>query len=333
VELEAAGEDDVTTALIAPLGLVEWCLLDRRTSEQAYLTRNWDFEVGQRLVIGNGQRIVEASVFRHSLRGQPVKTVVELPTSFGCQVRCPHCASGDIGMTRSLTTVDMECVYDMVSQGIEGPRLVAFSGIGECSLNEREVFAFVRAVAQRQPATFTLTTVGVRPAFVDAVDILARDVPVKRLQISLFHPQTETVRAFMGRAFALYDFDALMERVRATQQVHVRLNIVLMAGFNDSPDVWRGLGRALSGLEKNISVRISYLNETNVSRRNGIVPAPRERVLEAASWFVEHGFDAYPFMSSFNDDMNCGQLVWKYRASTSVPPTESRPDLLVCNER
>ncbi|MHC2336318.1 radical SAM protein [Bradyrhizobium sp. USDA 4454] len=308
----------MTTVPIAPLGLAEWCLLDRRTSEQAYLSRNWDFEVGQRLVIGDGRRIVEASIFRHSLRGQPVKTVVELPTSFGCQVRCPHCASGDIGMIRQLTPVDLEGVYDIASRGIEGPRLVAFSGIGECSLNERGVFAFARSISRREPADFTLTTVGVRPAFVDAVDILARDIPVKRLQISLFHAQTESVRAFMGRAFARYDIDALMERVRVTQRVHVRFNIVLMAGFNDSPDVWRGLGRVFSGLEKNISVRVSYLNETNVSRRNGIAPAPRERVLEAASWFAERGFDAYPFMSSFNDDMNCGQLVWKYRASGSA---------------
>jgi 23S rRNA (adenine2503-C2)-methyltransferase len=306
------------TASIAQLERGEWRLLEFRKSEQVYLSRNWDFEAAERLVIGDGKRIVEASVFHHSLYGHPVKTVVELPTSFGCQVQCPHCASGDIGITRPLSAGDLESVYGIASRNVAGPRLVSFSGIGECSLNEQVVFAFTRAVAQRQTVRFTLTTVGIRPAFVDAVDAFAADVPVKLLQISLFHSQTESVRVFMGRAFARYNLNVLIERVRAARRTHVSFNIVLMAGFNDSPDVWDGLARAMSGLEDKISLRISRLNETNVSRQNGIVPTPRERVLEAASWFAERGFNTYPFMSSFNDEMNCGQLVWNYRASKSA---------------
>ena len=103
---------------------VSWKLLGSFTSEQCYVSRNWDYEHGERLVLGQGGRIVEASIFHHSLKGVPVKTVIELPTSFGCQMRCPHCASGDIGAAVPLSVVDLAGVYAATAARVEGPRLI-----------------------------------------------------------------------------------------------------------------------------------------------------------------------------------------------------------------
>jgi adenine C2-methylase RlmN of 23S rRNA A2503 and tRNA A37 len=234
-------------------------------------------------------------------------------------MRCPHCASGDIGTALPLSVVDLAGVYAATAVRVEGPRLISLSGIGECSLNERAVTCFARNIAAGpDEVRFTFTTVGTRPGFVDTVNALAPEIPVKLLQISLFHHDDIVVKTMMGRAFARYDIADLIARVLASENIHVRFNIVLMSGFNDSTEVWEGLYRRLTGLEKRVSIRMSQLNETNVSRGSGLRPTAPARVIEAATWFVHHGFDAYPFMSSYNDDMNCGQLIWNYRQLQNV---------------
>lgn len=293
-----------------------WRVISSFAKEQHYISRNWDYECGERLVLSQNSRIVEASVFRHSLRGLPVKTVVELPTSFGCQMRCPHCASGDIGVAVPLSAADLSGVYAAASACVEGPRLVSLSGIGECSLNERAVTTFAREiVGGTNELQFTFTTVGIRPEFVGSINSLAREVPVKLLQISLFHHDDAVVKTVMGRAFLRYDLAELMRHVIDADAIHVRFNIVLIRDFNDTAEAWGGLRRRLSGLEDRVSIRVSQLNETNVSRSNGLRPTTAGRVIDAANWFVREGFDAYAFMSSYNDDMNCGQLIWNYRQS------------------
>jgi adenine C2-methylase RlmN of 23S rRNA A2503 and tRNA A37 len=295
-----------------------WNLLERRSSSQAYLSRNWNFEDSERLVLTDGFKVVEASVFRHSLDGKHVKTVIELPTSFGCQLQCPHCASGDIARVRGLSCEELKEVYSIASSGINGQKLISFSGIGECSLNEREVFAFVRYVSREDTVTSTLTTVGIRPDFIAHVDDLALEVPIKLLQVSIFSGDVEKVRRFMGPAFAKYDIENLVVRLIKVVNAQLRANVVLISGLNESSADWAKIAHQLDALKSRISIRVSLLNETNVSRKNGIRPSSRERVVECASWFIERGFQAYPFMSTFNDNMNCGQLVWDYEQSGNL---------------
>lgn len=304
----------------------DWKLLKRHDSSQAYISRSWDYEDGQRLVIGIGKKVVEASIFRHSLRGMHIKTVVEMPTSFGCQVQCPHCASGGIEMVRLLSASDLGTIYSLVAKDVVGPRLISFAGIGECSLNARAIFSFARDVVLDAPSTFTLTTVGIRPDFIDQVDSLSIDIPIKMLQISFFGSRPRQVREFMGPAFARYEIDRLIERIKAASRVHIRINIVLMQGLNTEESDWEGIFKCFDGLQSIISIRVSLLNETSVSRNNGIKPSSRALVVACARWFGLKGFDAYPFMSSFNDNMNCGQLLWKYEREKKA--THVRHDYL-----
>lgn len=289
-----------------------WKLLEKRNSAQKYLSRNWNFENSERLIISDGARVVEASVFKHLFNGQHIKTVVELPTSFGCQVRCAHCASGDINIVRGLSAADLWAVYSIAAQDLVGYRLISFSGIGECSLNESEVFSFVREVSKGDSVSSTLTTVGIRPNFIAQVDRLAEEAPIKLLQVSLFSYDPNRVRFFLGPAFVKYRIDHLLAQLEMTRRVSLRLNLVLIADLNDRVQDWAEIAQMLARLKSRITIRVSLLNETNVSRMNGLLPTSRRLVVECASWLSDHGFQAYPFMSAFNDNMNCGQLAWEY---------------------
>ncbi|MER8569014.1 radical SAM protein [Mesorhizobium sp. M0924] len=291
-------------------------------SEQAYKSRSWDYEKGHRILLALRGQVLEASVFEHYLGTNKVKTVVELPTGYGCQMACAHCASGAIRGAVALSAADLLSIYSatLASTGNPEHGLVSLAGIGESSLNAANVLAFAKALKANWPErSITMTTVGIRPAFITRANEAATDLNLKFLQVSLFHPDNARTRQIHGQAFRHYDIGEVLRAVEAATSIHVRFNYVLLKGDNDSPAHLEHLRTLLSPLANRISLRISRLNETDTSRSNGLLPGSDADVLAAAELFRGAGFNAYAFFSSRNDNMNCGQLAWGHYRENNSP--------------
>jgi adenine C2-methylase RlmN of 23S rRNA A2503 and tRNA A37 len=290
-----------------------------------YDARHWDLERANRYVIRSGSRVVEASFFQHYANGVHVKNVIELPTSFGCPVRCGHCASSLLGKAEQLDVDTLLDITTLISQthrhDLElSPRcLVTFSGIGEGAFQRANLKPASKAIQRLLPdAYFTFTTVGHDPSFVTHIGELAQEVPVHYLQISYLHFDSVELQVVIPRAVALgFDFPALVSTIRASPGVPIRLNYVVIRSYNDSSAHVAHLCRLVDGLQSRIVFRVSRLNETAASRRNQLAPPTREALLMVREGLAESGFEAYVFASSENDNLNCGQLAWDYEGRLS----------------
>lgn len=292
----------------------EWQIVSEHRGNQPYTSRRWNFEEALRLVISGSKGTLETSLYRHFVDGRYLKTVIELPTSYGCQVGCGHCASGMIGTRRNLSAIDLDAIYRMTLARCEGEELaqhnVSFAGIGECSLNAGNILAFCRTI-EGHKIDFSFTTVGIRPAFIEEIYRNSREIRIKVLQISLLHHSTLLLCQRIGRGFVKFNLEDIVEQCTHTPGLRTRLNYVLMSDFNDSDECVREIAETIKPLRELTTIRVSLLNETPVSKMNNLLPTDRKKVFYVSEYFKSLGFDSYAFMSEHNDEMNCGQLIWR----------------------
>jgi adenine C2-methylase RlmN of 23S rRNA A2503 and tRNA A37 len=289
-----------------------WAVRQVLRGGQVYKSRHWNYEESVRFVLESKLGVVEASHFTHLDGSTVIKRVVELPTAVGCAIRCRHCASGIIPSSTNLRSDDLVDIYGVVAKQFDDPSdVISLAGIGECSLNREAVFRFCEIMAMQEPrVAFMLTTVGTKPSFVRAVDELAFHANVKVLQISLYHATPRKLVSLLGPAFAYFDLDELVYEVARASAVKVRFNYVVIDGLNDDQEAVYSIISKLLPLRERVVIRVARLNETTVSIGNGLKQTSVKTVEEIALRFNECGFQTYIFMSSYNDNMNCGQLAW-----------------------
>ncbi len=300
-------------------------------SENSYEARHWNREKATRYIFAFERAVVEASFFSHYKGSQFIKNVIELPTSFGCPVGCKHCASALLVPSKQISISQLAGMINFIlkdkSLGLVDRFLITFSGIGEGSFRWKNLELICMAIhASFKRAYFTLTTVGFDMDFLRFVDKLALRIPIHYLQISYLHYDTEQLRKVIPQAHELgFDFQQLLKTVSQLRNVRIRLNFVVIKELNsDFGHVSVFLNR-LEGLQSQVTVRISNLNETEASRYYGLEGVPIETLHEIQKMFLERQFEAYVFTTAKNDNMNCGQLAWNYEIQrASVGTLENR---------
>jgi adenine C2-methylase RlmN of 23S rRNA A2503 and tRNA A37 len=284
----------------------------------SYVSRRWNFEDSARFVVSVADLILETSHFKHFSENVYVKDVIELPTSYGCAIRCRHCASALIEKPKLLTVeqiVDL-CVWtvDRAALASNDNFLVTFSGIGEGALSGFRVFEAASQIYRIYPnATFTFTTVGVDPSFVEQADVIALSLPTRYLQISFLHHIESMLEVVIPSASKFkYSFPQLLKAVAETKNITVRFNIVVVEGLNTDPLIWDQWVHLFGCVRERVSFRISALNETSATTKYGLQPAKHSVCEMLVRKLRNAQYDAYFFASMENDNLNCGQLVWNH---------------------
>lgn len=296
----------------------EFCLIEKLKNTNHYQSRNWNTEQATRYIFQIRNSILEASFFAHFWDTRFIKSVVELPTSFGCPVGCKHCASTLLSPVRQLSTQDIKrmafFVLDDRSISFNDSFLVTYSGIGEGAFHRNRLKAASLLIYERFPKSYyTFTTVGFDPTFVEFCDDLARQLPCHYLQISYLHYNVTKLVELVPTVHQFkFDFERLVGQIKETRFIKVRLNYVVIKDFNDTPDHWEEFMKMIRGLESKIVLRISRLNETQASHYFNVQPPSYSVLTELSEKLNKAGFNAYAFASAFNDNLNCGQLAWKY---------------------
>jgi len=292
-------------------------------SRNSYMTRSWDREVATRYVFKVGNTPTEVSHFEHYLGNVRVKAVVELPLSFGCPVGCRYCASALLEHWRPLQAEEIAWMLRQVlprhaSEGF--PRLrIAFAGIGEGSLFRHTLAATCHRVLALYPhASFMLATVGRDASFLSWATDLAATVPVEYLMISYLHHSRDRLTHLIPNAGQWPSvFDDVIAAIGTADGMPIRLNYLVIPGFNDTEEHPRWLVDRLDGMQARITFRVSSLNETPGTCRARLTPPTRASLQGLCQQFTCAGFDAYCFASHRNDNMNCGQLAWNYESKTA----------------
>jgi 23S rRNA (adenine2503-C2)-methyltransferase len=202
-----------------------------------------------------------------------------LSSQVGCAMRCAFCATGRLGLTRSLrawemvaalATVRDELATDPTLDGLraEGvvPRVTGavFQGQGEPFHNYDEVVQAARVLSNPcggriTQEAITISTVGLVPQ----IERYARDGHVFRLIVSLtsaVEARRRTLLPVAGR----FSMDELVRVLRAHQQTlgkRITLAWVLMRGVNHGDDEIEALTRALGDLP----IRVNLIDVNDAS--------------------------------------------------------------------
>lgn len=203
---------------------------------------------------------------------KPHRFTLCLSSQVGCAMRCAFCATGELGLTRSLAAWEMVAAFRAVRDEAvrEDPRRrvsgAVFMGQGEPFHNYDEVIQAARVLSDPcggriAKEAITISTVGLVPQ----IERYAREAQPYRLIVSLTSAIEEKRRTLLPVAgrFALDDLvRALSQVAEASGGRRVTLAWVLMRGVNHGDD-------EITALRERFASVPFRLNLIDVNRADG----------------------------------------------------------------
>ena len=268
--------------------------------------------------------LFDGSRIESVLMRYPSRATLCISSQVGCGMGCPFCATGQLGLTRNMSTGEIleqvRAASRMMRSGqvAGGPgRLsnIVFMGMGEPMGNYRAVLSAVRQISALPPKGFgisarniTVSTVGVVPG----IRKLTREgVPV-RLAVSLHAPSDKLRDELvpMNRRFNTTQvLDAAHDYYLASGR-RVSIEYALMRGINDQAEHARLLAKRLNHYGDDWAhVNPIPLNPIEGSRWTASKPEDEQRFLDILH---KAGITATMRDTRGSDiDGACGQLAAK----------------------
>lgn len=286
----------------------------RIVCENRYSGHGWNREHTEKYLFQDGDITLEAGYFEHYLDDAFVKTVIELPVSYGCPSKCKFCASSNISGFYPLEAEEMMALFQQLYNDHQpqkkGPLLVSLTGIGDLFFNSRNVLSFLRQLSTYDRVQATLSSCLWDRALLEQVTHLEPQSVIRKLQITFVSDKQDVLQtvipAYADRAPNLGE---VIDFIKKSNKMYYRINYVLIKGVNDGPGDFQHLRDALEEVKDKTIVRISKLNETRATERNSLSRADDGKAEELQALLSAAGVTSYIFCSERNDHMNCGQLV------------------------
>lgn len=213
----------------------------------------------------------------------------------GCAMRCGFCATGKMGLTRSLIADEIIDQYRFWLQYLQKhPELdgrisnIVFMGMGEPLANYDNVLAAVRRLTRDvglSARSLTISTIGIP----DAIRRLALEAPPVTLALSL-HAPDDALRDELvppNRRWPIGDVLEAVRDYRAAGGRRVTVEYTLIRDVNDSP----AQAAALAGLLRPLRVHVNCI-PMNPTGDPGYRPPPRRTVAAFASALRAAGVNA-----------------------------------------
>jgi 23S rRNA (adenine2503-C2)-methyltransferase len=250
------------------------------------------------------------------------ESIVCLSSQIGCVMRCKFCRSTDpfefvpgkpVRMLRSLDSTE---IADQAINAIEtvpipdNSKGIVFSymGMGEPFANISAVEESIVALGNAYPASrATISTVGFNSnrvrGLADKVSGGEFPIPVK-LHISLNGSSDEQRKQLMPYALPITQVVELAEEYADKTETTVKLNYVLVAGFNDSEEDVHRLAKLLAD-RQGVVLKLSDLNSDSTD-----LIVPRDRADQFERQLNSLGVPTCRFTSNGRDiNAGCGELV------------------------
>ncbi|NNN07172.1 MAG: 23S rRNA (adenine(2503)-C(2))-methyltransferase RlmN [Elusimicrobia bacterium] len=250
------------------------------------------------------------------LRPSPTRWTTCISSQVGCAVACTFCATGLMGLARSLTP---EEIADQVlfwrqymkKNGLEG-RLdnVVYMGMGEPFACYDETAESLRALLDQKrlgigARHISVSTSGIAPKIVQ----FGRDFAQVNLALSL-HAADDALRTRlvpMNKAYPLAKLAEALKDYLAQTNRKIFFEYVLLKGENDRAEDAEALARWLSGLGPSalLHVNLIVFNQTDTPH----APTDESDARRFQAWILAAGFKATVRRNLGRDiDGACGQL-------------------------
>ena len=193
------------------------------------------------------------------------RTSVCLSSQAGCAVGCTFCVTGFFGAGRNLTPSEMLGQFFMVQREKNVPldhMNVVFMGMGEPLLNLDNLVITLEVLYKSiSPKRVTVSTSGIIPGLED----LARLDRRPNLAISINAPDRTRREEIMPitKKYPLDELMAVLRRFPLEKGRDMTIEYVLLAGYNDSPQDARMLGKLIGGLHAKVNA-IPFNEDANL---------------------------------------------------------------------
>ncbi|MEM7153229.1 MAG: 23S rRNA (adenine(2503)-C(2))-methyltransferase RlmN [Myxococcota bacterium] len=253
------------------------------------------------------------------------RSTVCVSSQVGCAAACRFCATGTMGIARSLSTAE---ILDQVASAgqivaAEGRRLrnVVFMGMGEPLHNEAALVETLTALTH--PAWFDLSARRVMVSTVGVIDgmvRLAERFPRVGMALSLHSARQDTRQSLipLAKKYPLPQLREAVARLNAIQSQPVMLEYVMLDGQTDTEDERRALQEWSTGLD----VHINLIPYNQVDGAPELRPTPMPDIRRFAEGLKAAGLTTTVRRSLGRDiEAACGQLVERHNLARTAGRT------------
>ncbi|OGL89588.1 hypothetical protein A3J36_02845 [Candidatus Uhrbacteria bacterium RIFCSPLOWO2_02_FULL_54_37] len=266
------------------------------------------------LATREGQRF--ETVLMENRRGQ---WTICVSSQIGCAMRCSFCATGTMGLTRSLTADEIVDQYRYWQQYLHAhpalpPRIsnVVFMGMGEPLANYEQVKGAIRTWQQYIDLGKTKITVSTVGLVVPLEKILTDpEWPEVRLAVSLHSADPRTRQEIVPTSVPdflpkLADWARRYALKYGNRRHHLTFEYVMLSGINDTPAHAKALGEFSAALGR---VKVNVIPYNRVPGKP-FSPSAQESLEQFKSLVRRSGVDVTQ-RRTMGDDIAaaCGQLV------------------------
>jgi 23S rRNA (adenine2503-C2)-methyltransferase len=255
---------------------------------------------------------IETVLMRHA----DGRNTVCVSSQVGCPLGCLFCATGKMGLKRSLTTNEIveQVIFfsrylkkDLPAQaGNQNVTNVTFMGMGEPFLNYDNVWEAVKIFNDYRYFNIGVRSISISTAgIIEGINRLSDEKLHVNLAISLHAPNDNLRKSLMpiDKKYPLEDvLKAVDEYIKKTKR-KVMFEYVLIKDVNDSDDNAKELAKIMN--KKLYFVNLILYNET------GIFKASEAKRVESFRAILEKLKIRYTQRYRFGDDINaaCGQFI------------------------
>ena len=279
-----------------------------------YSGSNWNYEKTTKYVFQIGKHDVEAGYFEHYRKDVLVKNVIELPQSYGCPSKCKFCASSALMGFKVLTKNEMwelfEYIYHMNKLEKSPYVLLTMTGMGDLYFDFENVMEFVEETQCYSNVYITLSSCLWNVQLLKRMEEWRGRFRVRNIQITYVSYQQSLLETIVPIYNKIkYDFSSVVKFIQQSAYDCYRINYIMIQGVNDSASDFELFRDIVDSIKEKVIVRITRLNETKASKRNGLSPTKVDRLKYFQQLLENGGIKSYVFYADVNDNMNCGQLI------------------------
>ena len=293
-------------------------LLDTICSNNHFVANGWAYETAEKYLYEYDSKSLEIGFYNHytdAALSKRVKRVLELPTSYGCPMKCAYCASSWISEASTLSEEVLLAITDEVlkrnSVKYDDNLLISLTGAGDAFFTLDLILKYTQNVTEQHPNfCFTVSSCNWTKEMLSKIEDVSYKIAFRNIQSTyISFDQSVATMIIPGLRCTGFDYSLFVEHIKNSRLDNWRINYLLLHSVNDDDDSFERFVQIVNPIREKVLVRISSLNETIASTSSGLHPALLERSVALQNKLQSNGTNAYLFHSDINDNMSCGQLI------------------------
>lgn len=299
-------------------------LYNKYSTSNNYVGNDWNYEKTTKYIFAtgndrNGQEYIEAGYFIHYIKDgnhmKEKKHVIELPSSYGCPMKCSFCASSHIMNIHALQVEEIYEVFTYIFTHNQLKKkeniLVSMMGIGDLYFTMNTVEKLMQKIhADYKNICFSVSSCYWTETMLKKIEFLKTFINFRTIQFTYITYNSKKAQSIIQYYKNItYDLDAIIQMFKQSNIDKLKVNYILIKEFNDSEEDFSAFISKFDEIKDKLVIRVSRINETKASIKNGITSVSIEQMLKFRDKLMAQGYQAYLFYSHKNDNMNCGQLI------------------------